>query len=32
MSERVSPQGERGATRSGRPALAPADLSEEWAQ
>jgi multiple sugar transport system permease protein len=29
MSEPESPQGERGATRAGRPALAPAGLAEE---
>jgi hypothetical protein len=31
MSESESPQGERGARRAGRLALAPADRSEEWA-
>jgi hypothetical protein len=31
MSESERPQGERGATRPGRPALAPAVLSEERA-
>jgi hypothetical protein len=31
MSESESPQGERGATRAGRLALAPAVLSEERA-
>jgi hypothetical protein len=30
MSEREGSQRERGATRAGRPALAPVDLSEEW--
>jgi hypothetical protein len=29
MSERECSQRERGATRAGRPALAPVDLSEE---
>ena len=32
MSESERPQGERGARRAGRPALAPAGLSEERAQ
>jgi hypothetical protein len=32
MSEREGAQRERGATRAGRPALAPAGLSEEWAE
>jgi hypothetical protein len=32
MSEHESPQGERGARRAGRLALAPAGLSEEWIQ
>jgi len=32
MSEHESPQGERGATRAGRPALAPGGLSEERAE
>jgi len=31
MSEREGSQRERGATRAGLLALAPADLSEEWA-
>jgi hypothetical protein len=31
MSEHESPQGERGATRAGRPALASVALSEERA-
>jgi hypothetical protein len=31
MSERECSQRERGATRAGRPVLAPADLSEERA-
>jgi hypothetical protein len=31
MSTPESPQGVRGATRAGRPALAPDDLSEERA-
>jgi len=32
MSEREGSQRERGTTRTGRPALALAGLSEEWAQ
>ena len=32
MSEREGPQRERGATKAGRPALAPANLSEERTQ
>jgi len=32
MSESERPQGERGARRAGRPALAPAALAEERAQ
>jgi hypothetical protein len=32
MSERESPQGERGTTRAGRSELARTGLSEEWAQ
>jgi hypothetical protein len=32
MSEPESPQGERGARRADRPALAPAGLAEEWTQ
>ncbi len=32
MNERGGSQRERRATRAGRPALAPDDLSEEWAQ
>jgi hypothetical protein len=31
-SEPEGSQGERGATRAGRPALAPGDLSEERAE
>jgi hypothetical protein len=32
VSEPESLHGERGTTRAGRPALAPAVLSEVWAQ